>query len=138
MRPRTLLLLASLLLLLVTGCGNAYSPAATTGDSSARLLSPAAVSRELASGSRTVINVHTPDEGSIPGTDLAVPFDLVIDSVDELPANRDQPLAVYCKSGRMSKDAVMTLADLDYTDIVELKGGMDAWSASGRNLAESD
>lgn len=137
-RPGAPLLLASLLVLLVTGCGRGYSPATATGGGAAHLLAPAAFARELASGIRTVINVHTPDEGSIPGTDLAVPFDLLVDYVDELPANRNQPLAVYCKSGRMSKEAVMTLAGLGYTDIVELQGGMDAWIASGRKLAESD
>ena len=43
-------------------------------------------------------------------------------------------MAVYCKSGRMSADAVSTLRQLGYTDVVELRGGMDAWAAGGREL----
>ena len=79
------------------------------------------------------INVHVPDEGSIPGTDLAIPFDEIATSA-ELPADLDTPLAVYCRSGNMSADAVDDLEELGYTDIVELDGGFNAWKASGREL----
>ena len=34
----------------------------------------------------------------------------------------------------MSAVAVGTLRDLGYTDVVELRGGMDAWVADGREL----
>jgi phage shock protein E len=79
------------------------------------------------------INVHTPDEGTIPGTDLAIPFDEITSS-NELPEDLDTPLAVYCRSGNMSEDAVDDLEALGYTDIVELDGGFDAWEAAGREL----
>lgn len=81
-----------------------------------------------------VINVHVPDEGSIAGTDTAIRYDEVRDRSAELPQDRDAPVAVYCKSGRMSAVAVGTLRDLGYTDVVELRGGMDAWVAEGREL----
>ena len=42
--------------------------------------------------------------------------------------------AVYCRSGRMSAIAVRELARLGYGTIVELRGGMVAWEASGRRL----
>jgi phage shock protein E len=79
------------------------------------------------------INVHIPDEGSIPGTDLAIAFDDISSSTD-LPEDLDTPLAVYCRSGNMSADAVDDLEDLGYSDIVELDGGFNAWEASGREL----
>ena len=34
----------------------------------------------------------------------------------------------------MSAEAVQTLRDLGYTDVVELRGGMEAWTADGRDL----
>jgi rhodanese-related sulfurtransferase len=56
--------------------------------------------------------VHVPDEGSIAGTDVAIPFDEVRVRSAELPQDRDAPVAVYCKSGRMSAEAVATLRQL--------------------------
>lgn len=80
------------------------------------------------------VNVHVPDEGSIPGTDAAIPFDQITARVAELPKERSTPLAVYCRTGQMSAEAVQTLGDLGYTDVVELRGGMEAWTADGREL----
>jgi len=87
---------------------------------------------------RVVINVHTPDEGSIRNTDLAIPFDQLRDRADELPADRDSRLAVYCMSGNMSAIAVDTLAEMGYRDLTELDGGMEALRRSGRTLVGTD
>ena len=81
-----------------------------------------------------MINVHTPDEGSIPGTDLAIPFDQLTARADQLPADRGTGLAVYCMSGNMSETAVDTLTDKGYLDLTELRGGMEAWEQAGRPL----
>ena len=80
------------------------------------------------------INVHVPFEGAIEGTDLFIPFDKIEEQVSRLPADRTTPLAIYCRTGSMSATAAKTLAALGYTDVVELKGGMQAWQASGRSL----
>ena len=40
-------------------------------------------------------------------------------------------MAIYCRSGTMSAAAAPVLAELGYDDIVELDGGMVAWTASG-------
>lgn len=88
----------------------------------------------LADADTFVVNVHVPDQGAIAGTDAAIPYDEVRDRSAELPPDLDTPVAVYCKSGRMSAEAAATLQELGYTDIVELSGGMDAWIADGRQL----
>ncbi len=80
-----------------------------------------------------VVNVHVPNEGSIAGTDLTIPYTEVL-ADPTLPSDRDTPLALYCRSGRMSTVAAQVLVDAGYTNVVELAGGMDAWSASGRPL----
>ncbi|MDZ4234910.1 MAG: rhodanese-like domain-containing protein [Dietzia sp.] len=51
-----------------------------------------------------------------------------------MPTVRSTPLAVYCRTGRMSTIAASTLANLGYPDVVELAGGMQAWQQSGRTL----
>jgi len=81
------------------------------------------------------INVHVPDEGGLPGTDLDVPFDQIEQS-DELPDDLTTPLAVYCRSGNMSADAVDDLESMGYTDIVELDGGFNAWVDAGQPFLE--
>ena len=116
-----------LVIVLAAACG---SDEPTDG---ARLVSPAAFAERVDDTGVVTINVHTPDEGSIPGTDLAIPFDR-ISSSRELPADLDTPLAVYCRSGNMSADAVDDLEAMGYGDIVELDGGFNAWEASGRDL----
>ncbi len=81
-----------------------------------------------------VVNVHVPYQGDIPGTDLSIPFDRVAEQSDRLPGDRDATIAIYCRTGPMSATAAETLRTLGYTDVVELKGGMKAWQASGRSL----
>jgi rhodanese-related sulfurtransferase len=100
------------------------------------LLSPAAFSKAVTTPGTVTINVHTPDAGSIRGTDLSVPFDRIGGSKARLPA-RSTRLAVYCRSGTMSAVAVVTLRKLGFTRIVELRGGMNAWRQTGRTLVPS-
>ena len=89
----------------------------------------------LANPDAVVINVHVPYEGEIEGTDLFLQYDRI--DAASLPADRSTPLVVYCRSGSMSAEALITLAGLGYTSIVELEGGMNAWRKSGRQIASS-
>lgn len=114
------------------------SAAPASGSSvAAPLIGPEEFAAEIAGGDRFVVNVHTPDEGSIAGTDAKIPFDQIGGRAAELPQDRNTPLAVYCRTGRMSQIAVGTLAQMGYTDVVELRGGMVAWEAEGKSLLPS-
>lgn len=86
---------------------------------------------------RVTVNVHVPFEGTLTGTDLVISYNKIQQQAAELPTDRKTPLAIYCRSGRMSAIAAQSLAALGYTDIVELKGGMEAWHASGRPVAHT-
>lgn len=112
---------------LVAGCGGTGDPAPS------RLVAPEEFAGAVSEPGRVTINVHVPDEGSLEGTDLWIPFDAIDARRDELPPPAT-PLAVYCRSGRMSALAVETLSRLGYDDIVELDGGMVAWERSGGQL----
>lgn len=125
-------LLSFVAVLVLAGCGGGGGePTAAQG-----LVSPAEFERVVAEPDTVTINVHTPDEGSIDGTDLAIPFDRLESRRDELPATSTR-LAIYCRSGSMSAEAVRTLAQLGYQDVAELDGGMVAWDRSGRSLLPS-
>ncbi len=82
-----------------------------------------------------VINVHTPYAGEISGTDAFMPFDTITTNTT-LPNDRSAAILLYCRSGRMSKVAGDALAQLGYTNVSHLTGGMDTWTESGRTLQE--
>lgn len=126
----------------VTGCapqvdgGGSASMSAGTPTSAApagvRAVGPDEFAAAIAEPERVTINVHVPYEGDITGTDLSIPFDQITEQVSRLPSDRDTPLAVYCRSGRMSEIAADTLTNLGYANILDLQGGMQAWRDSGR------
>ncbi|GFM19985.1 rhodanese-related sulfurtransferase [Mycobacterium sp. PO1] len=99
-----------------------------------RSVGPPEFERAIAGGERVMINVHVPYEGEIAGTDLSIPFDRIEAESGRLPSDRSVPLAIYCRSDRMSAVAAQSLSRLGYDDIVELDGGMQAWEQSGRAL----
>jgi len=114
----------------------------TTGQTDTAARAPRSVGPQqfaeiIAVPERVTINVHVPYEGDIAGTDLSIPFDQITAQINRLPALRSTPLAVYCRTGRMSTIAATTLANLGYRDVVELAGGMQAWQQSGRTLVWS-
>lgn len=82
-----------------------------------------------------VVNVHVPYDGHLADTDAFIPFDTIAES-EELPADRSTPIAVYCRSGAMSATATATLYGVGFTNVVDLDGGMNAWTESGRILID--
>ena len=126
----------------LAGCG-APAPVVAGAPASDRaevagvtLLSPDRWAAAVADPRRFVVDVHVPFEGTVPGTDVAVPYTDVEQAVARgaLPADRTTPIAVYCRTGPMSAEASSTLSRLGYRDVVDLAGGMQAWTASGRPL----
>lgn len=134
MSRRALVLVLPLAAVGATGCEADAQTPTTTDSPAAWLLQPAAFAEMIRKPSVTAVNVHTPYEGEIPGTDVFVPFDRIRDERERLPADTATLIAVYCRSGRMSSDAARTLAGLGYANVVDLQGGMDAWEASGRSV----
>ncbi|MEP6562180.1 MAG: rhodanese-like domain-containing protein, partial [Nakamurella sp.] len=88
--------------------GMSGMPSAQAAAGAVTQAEPAAFADAIAAG-RTVINVHTPNEGSIAGTDLTIPFDQLDTRAGELPQNRGTALAIYCMTGNMSAIAGRTL-----------------------------
>ncbi|MCA1007611.1 rhodanese-like domain-containing protein [Rhodococcus hoagii] len=115
---------------ILAGCGTDETATA----SSPRLVDVQEFADIAADDSTFVLNVHVPDEGTIAGTDGAIPFDDLAAGAASLPSDHGTTIAVYCMSGNMSATAVQDLAQLGYTDVVELDGGMRAWVADGREL----
>ena len=64
------------------------------------------------------------DQGHIPGAILMPDTEMEAKAADLLP-DKDQLILVYCRSGRRSKLAAQSLADLGYTNIREFGGILD-------------
>jgi len=124
--------------IVAVGCGsdNASPTTARSTAPAPKLVAVQTFADRIAEPGVVTINVHVPNEGNIAGTDLEIPFDQIGSSTD-LPTDLTTPLAVYCRSGNMSAIAVSTLSTKGYTDIVELDGGYNAWTRSGRQLERS-
>ena len=64
------------------------------------------------------------DEGHIPGA-ILIPYTEIGDKADEMLPDKDGQILVYCRSGRRSKIAAESLAELGYTNIKEFGGIID-------------
>jgi phage shock protein E len=84
----------------------------------------------------TFLNVKTPYIGEIEGTDLYIPYTDLTTRAAELPTDKKAKIVVYCRSGNESAIASQTLLDLGYTTILNLDGGMNAWTAAGHTLVQ--
>lgn len=85
-----------------------------------------------------VLDVRTPAEyasGHIPRSRL-VPLDELEDRLNELPA-RDTTLLVTCAAGGRSASACAILADHGYTRLLNLAGGMHAWTGPRERSADA-
>ena len=74
-----------------------------------------------------ILDVRRADEyaeGHIPGAINVANEDIGTDEITELP-DKSQLILVYCRSGRRSKIAAQSLADLGYTNVMEFGGIID-------------
>jgi rhodanese-related sulfurtransferase len=81
-----------------------------------------------------LINTHIPYEGEIPGTDFLIPFNEINRHKAKLPDDKTTPIVVYCKAGPMGNIAAERLIEMGYADVINFKGGMNAWEKTGRPL----
>lgn len=103
--------------------GGALYETLSVSEFEARAASPTAI----------VVNVHTPYDGEIIGTDLFIPYGQVVGDAS-IPGDKDAQLLLYCRTGTMSDTAARSLVEAGYRRVAHLEGGMVEWAASGRPL----
>lgn len=64
------------------------------------------------------------DSGHIPGA-ILIPYTEIHNKAEETLLEKDKLILVYCRSGRRSKIAAESLAELGYTNIKEFGGIID-------------
>lgn len=139
LRPASL---SAALLALALGLAACGADAGTTPAPSAegpaeqvvRVVEPQAAAELLEAEPRpTVIDVRTPGEFAEGHLEGAVLIDVQSpdfrDRIAEL--DRDASYVIYCRSGNRSVGARETMAELGFTDVSDIDGGILAWVQAG-------
>lgn len=114
-------LVAGLAALLLSSCGGA----ASFKNVSAQEL------YDASEPDRIVLDVREPFEfaaGHVPGS-LLIPLGQLSAQAGQLP--KDAPVYVMCRSGNRSVTASNILAEMGFTDVRNVRGGILAWQAAG-------
>ncbi len=96
-------------------------------------IQPAALKDQVEANKVTVIDVREATEiaqiGKIEGS-TNVPLRSLLVDADKLPTDRAAPIVTYCPVGQKGVIAMTTLQLLGYTNVRNLIGGFNAWSAA--------
>ena len=128
---RTYLIVLSLAIIILAGCTTAAPVENSYTNISVNTLN---TMLEQRSDSFVLVNTHIPFEGNIPNTDLSIPYNEILDHLDQLPQNKNAEIVLYCRSDRMSHAAAADLVQAGYTNVINVTGGFRAWEAAGYPL----
>ena len=81
-----------------------------------------------------LVDVHTPKQRHIKGTDLFVPYNEIEKYIDKFPKDKNTAIYLYCEGGPMGNAAARDLHELGYVNLTNLKGGAKAWRKNGFDL----
>ena len=62
---------------------------------------------------------------------INIPHDQLMLNVDVLDQYRNQPIVVFCRSGRRAQLVIDVLIENKFDQIVDLQGDIQAWKTSG-------
>jgi len=92
------------------------------------------LNRRLSSPDLVVIDVRNPDEFSSPlghiGNAINLPLPSLAARLHELNAYRKRKIVVVCLSDKRSTQAIQSLRDAGFEDLILLRGGMKEWAAN--------
>ena len=78
-----------------------------------------------------LVDVHTPRQKHIKGTDLFIPYNEIENFQDKLPKDKNAKIYLYCEGGPMGNAAARSLHELGYNNLINLQGGANAWRKDG-------
>ncbi|MFZ1614980.1 MAG: rhodanese-like domain-containing protein [Holophaga sp.] len=71
----------------------------------------------------------------IPGTDALIPLQELAQRIHELEPWKGKPILLYCRSGNRTQQAAKLLQKHGFTDVTDLKGGIQEWISKGYGTA---
>jgi len=81
-----------------------------------------------------LLDVRTPEEwseGIIEGATMANIYEADFDA-NLAKLDKEKPVAVYCKSGGRSGQAMAKMNELGFKEVYNLKGGIGAWNGADK------
>lgn len=72
-------------------------------------------------------------QGHVPNAQL-IPHTEISQRLGELESHRDQPIIIYCQSGRRAKLAVRQLRKEGFKQIILLEGSYQAWKQADHRI----
>jgi rhodanese-related sulfurtransferase len=81
-----------------------------------------------------LVDVHSPEQRHIRGTDLYIPYNEIDKYRDKLPKDKNSAIYLYCEAGPMGNAAGRSLYELGYRNLTNLEGGANAWKSAGLPL----
>lgn len=103
-------------------------PSQATAQAAYQTISPEDAKAMIGAEGTVLLDVRTQEEygeAHIDGAQL-IPYDAIEQNADELPADKDASIIVYCRSGRRSAIAAETLIGMGYANVYDL-GGIQDW-----------
>ncbi len=98
-----------------------------------RVLTPTEFHDSIASKTVQLIDVRTPEEFAEGHLDNALNINIsetdFITEVEKL--NLDEPIYLYCRSGKRSAKASLILKDVGFKEIYDMEGGFLHWESDG-------
>lgn len=96
-------------------------------------ITPQEAFAELEDGNVKLIDTREPyeyEESHIEGSEL-IPPGVIADRIEAAVPDKDQRIILQCRSGARSMASAETLAELGYTNLANLTGGILEWEAQG-------
>jgi len=78
-----------------------------------------------------LVDVHTPEQQHIKGTDLFIPYNEIEKYKDKFPKDKNTAIYLYCEGGPMGNAAARSLYELGYRNLFNLEGGAKSWRKAG-------
>ena len=115
------------MIIFVTGC-NFQQP------DYVKMISAAELNQIMQNEDIFLVDVHTPEQQHIKGTDLFIPYNEIAKYQDKLPKDKNTAIYLYCEGGPMGNAAARSLYELGYRNLTNLEGGAKAWKKAGLDL----
>lgn len=96
-----------------------------------QMISSTELNQVMAAEDVFLVDVHTPRQQHIKGTDLFIPYNEIEKYSAKLPKDKAAAIYLYCAGGPMGNSAARVLHELGYSNLVNLQGGANAWRRQG-------
>ena len=96
-----------------------------------KMITPAELNQVMQNEDIFLVDVHTPEQRHIKGTDLFIPFNEIEKYQNKFPKDKNAAIYLYCEGGPMGNAAARSLYELGYRNLTNLEGGANAWKKAG-------